>query len=115
MAGNGKSQEKIIGGAEHTGIVISKKDFDQLIEVIAKARAKDRFMKKLGIGQFGATGTGLEPATMGFLGIQHFMKQLAASYGFKDTDYVMYGVDKHGEILRWLTPDEFAERTKKGG
>lgn len=102
-------KQVLLGGYEKTGVFITKSDMDQLIEVIAKAKAKDNLMKKIpGVGQFGEQ-TGIGAASMGSVGVQDFLRKLALIYGFEDSDKRMYGVNKHGEIMRWLTPAEMAK------
>ncbi len=106
-----KKKEVLLGGYEKTGVFITKADMDQLIEVIAKAKIKDNLIKRLpGVGQFGVQ-TGMGTATMGSIGIQDFIRKLVMVYGFEDSDKKLYGVNKHGEILRWLSPAEMAKTT----
>ena len=101
------TQQQLLGAINWTGIFISKEDLNQLIEVIAKAKAKDNFIKKAGIGVMGGGGTGGE-VTMGSLSIEHFCQNLAKAYGFKDTDKRKYGVDEKGQLGFWMTPAEIA-------
>ena len=101
-------KKELVGAYDRTGVFITKADMDQLIEVIATAKAKDNLVKKVGIKVTGRTGIDT-PATLGSLSIQDFIRKLVMTYGFEDSDRTMYGVNKHGEILRWLSPDEAAK------
>jgi len=105
-----KKEEVLLGGYERTGVFITKADMQQLIEVIAKAKAKDNLVEKAGVRVVGQTGIG-SAATLGSMSIQDFIRKLVMMYGFEDSDQRLYGVNKHGEIQRWLTPDELAKGT----
>ncbi len=96
---------RLIGGAKSTGVFITKADMDQLIEVIAKAKAKDNLIEKSGVKTIGGDNTGLlEVPTIGSLSIRNFMEKLARTYNMPEGKY--YGVNKYGEIMVWGTPDE---------
>jgi hypothetical protein len=104
------SMQKLIGGYKKTGVFISKEDMDQLIEVIAKAKAKDNFMRKTKkVATMGGT-TGPGRASIGQVSIELFCMKLAKAYGLPDGK--KYGVNKHREILQWLSISDLAEETK---
>ena len=90
----------VIGGGERTGIFLTKSDMDQLIEVIARAKARDNLAKRVGMKEFGASIGGLVPqATLGSMAIQGFVRKLAEAYGLPPG---LYGVNKHGEFIKWV-------------
>lgn len=99
------NQWQLVGAHKPTGIFLKKSDFDQLVEVMAKAMAKDKALKKLQIGSFGASGIGT-PATLGTISIQRFVRQLAQVYGLPLDHAEFYGIDKHGEFHQWVEPNE---------
>ena len=111
MATKPTKQTKLIGGAKSTGVFITKADMKQLIEVIAKANAKDNLIKKVDSvkvigGRRLSGGVLMEPPSMGSLSIQDFVKKLAKAYDMPDEKF--YGINKFGEFMEWVTPAEFS-------
>jgi len=97
----------VLGYGEKTGVFLKKSDFDQLIEVIAKGKAKDKALKQLGVQQFGGSGKGMiDVPGVGALGIQDFVRKLAKVYGLPDPEGNLYGVNKHGEFIKWVPRDK---------
>lgn len=92
----------VIGGGESTGVFITKNDMDQLIEVIAKAKARDRLATAMGVTQIGGSArSGIEQPTIGMIAIQTFVRKLADTYGLPQDQ--LYGINKHGEFIRWVS------------
>lgn len=102
-------KERVIGGAKSTGVILKKDDFDQLTEVIAKAKAKDKLLAKMQIGTFGASGIGTAP-TLGTISIQRFVRQLAQLYALPLDHGEFYGVNKYGEFVQWVQPHELGQK-----
>lgn len=100
---------KVIGGARSTGVFLTKADFKQLLEVIAKSKAKDNLIKKTGVKTIGGDSTGLlEVPTIGSLSIRNFMEKLVQAYNMPEGIY--YGINKHGEFMSWVDANEVTGR-----
>ncbi len=100
---------KVIGGARSTGVFLTKDDFKQLLEVIAKSKAKDNLIKKAGVKTLGGDNAGLlDVPTIGSLSIRNFMEKLAKAYGMSVGVY--YGINKHGEFMEWVDANEVTGR-----
>lgn len=100
---------KVIGGARSTGVFLTKDDFEQLVEVIAKSKAKDNLINKAGVKVIGGDSTGLlDVPTIGSLSIRNFMEKLAKAYGMPVGVY--YGINKHGEFMEWVDANEVTGR-----
>ncbi len=100
---------KVIGGARSTGVFLTKDDFKQLLEVIAKSKAKDNLIKKAGVKTLGGDNAGLlDVPTIGSLSIRNFMEKLAKAYGMPVGVY--YGINKHGEFMQWVDANEVTGR-----
>jgi len=99
------NQTRIIGGGKSTGVFITKDDMDQLIVVIAKAKAKDNLVAKTGVKTIGGSNNSLlDTPTIGSLSIRNFMEKLAQAYNMPEGKY--YGVNKHGEFIVWAEAHE---------
>ncbi len=100
---------KVIGGARSTGVFLTKADFEQLVEVIAKSKAKDNLIKKAGVKTLGGDSTGLlDVPTIGSLSIRNFMEKLAKAYDMPEGIY--YGINKHGEFMEWVDANKVTGR-----
>jgi len=102
--------ERILGGARSTGIFLTKSDFGQLTEVIAKAWAKDKLLREVGVAVQGVSGIGTAP-TMGTIAIQSFVRKLAQTYGLPLDHGEFYGINKHGEFLKWASVNELGQKS----
>lgn len=98
---------KVIGGARSTGVFLTKADFKQLVEVVAKAKAKDNLINKIDQVKI-IGGAGLDVPTIGSMSIRDFMEKLARAYDMPEGIY--YGINRHGEFMSWVDANEVTGR-----
>ena len=103
-----KKKEQVLGGGRETGVFLTKSDMAQLIEVIAKAKAKDNLVKKVGVKVVGG-GTTINAPTLGYMSIRDFVEKLARAYNMPEGKF--YGINKKGEFIEWVSLDELGQPT----